>query len=851
MVSICGQDSNSVLNSDDLASSDVLVKLSQYTSVEMSNFTVFVIVFLSYYLHFQSLKSHVSEILGPTTVNNVISNIPDKKSHYRFALKLLVPITLAVVLGIGVIVPTWTLLQPQLGYEEMLALVCVIFVVSLFLSKLLMSVKTPGLKWIILVLMSLAISVYAVVKTSTCNPDRVCLYKPEGESDNFLDFDWIWIGIALSIFVVHKICMLVLSFKFEEYNTPLSRVFSLIMFSLFYAFMIFTTFLSSPETKHHQYTPCTSKGSFVGQLIYWPLFLIIVFYTERGAYDIGRSPLWKLLLLVFSTLLFVVPIATIYHFQRDPATAISRRTCTLQRPTITLDTPQSRCCTVQKLSQTPRIFDVHLDNLNLNVSDITFTLFEENDDRSLGSPIIIDDNPDIIELQKGPKPEKGLSDNQIEMKAGTGFIGDKANYVLQLTVNNSDSLQFYQNFTSTSFRQRFEFVKTNQNIEEDEKDDIDIVGCTGKNTPVNIKLNGRGGPSNPIVFKGKHENIGATRGALWGFTFSASFFSLILAFYNASRPRLAGRSKAMGAFIGIVYATIFYGGFGAAAGAAAGAINESRLKQKRLIDIDFKYIDQYGYPVARVQADDDDKDVGVPVGTPTFSNSALELDKLDIDYTPPSHCNYMANYKIDFSEYNNIGDKSYKLEIDYGQGSTINNKTIYFKQEQAADPIFGSDSGLYWGLYLVFLFTFNFLWLIIQYYFSDGDTTILKGVTEGITTKMTSQEAVREPSNPSEAVPATNIDKAEARLSRLASSATKALERFPDPAKIIAKQAKGKRNDLAGWAEDKRTDLAGWAERKRTDLAGWAEGKRTDLARGLPKLPKFKSKSLTSIVPTG
>ena len=197
MVSICGQEnSNSVLNSDDLASSDVFVKLSQYTSVEMSNFTVFVIVFLSYYLHFQSLKSHVSEILGSTTdisLNNVISSISDTKPKYRFALKLLVPITLAVVLGIGIIVPTWTLLQPQLGYEEMLALVCVIFVVSLFLSKLLMSVKTPSLKWIILVLMSLAISVYAVVKTSTCNPDRVCLYKPEGEGDNFLDFDWIWI----------------------------------------------------------------------------------------------------------------------------------------------------------------------------------------------------------------------------------------------------------------------------------------------------------------------------------------------------------------------------------------------------------------------------------------------------------------------------------------------------------------------------------------------------------------------------------------------------------------------------------------------------------------------------------
>ena len=64
MVSICGNtNSESTLSSDDLASSDVFVKLSQHTSIEISDFTVFVIVFLSYYLHFQSFKYHVSEMM--------------------------------------------------------------------------------------------------------------------------------------------------------------------------------------------------------------------------------------------------------------------------------------------------------------------------------------------------------------------------------------------------------------------------------------------------------------------------------------------------------------------------------------------------------------------------------------------------------------------------------------------------------------------------------------------------------------------------------------------------------------------------------------------------------------------
>lgn len=127
--------------------------------------------------------------------------------------------------------------------------------------------------------------------------------------------------------------------------------------------MIVTTLYSSPETKHSQNTPCTSKGSFVGQLIYWPLFLIVVFYIERGSYSKQNSNT-AIVTYLLSTLFFVVPISTIIGWERNRDTAISRMTCSLRQPTISLDRPDSRCCKTQKISSSSlRTFDVHFNDL--------------------------------------------------------------------------------------------------------------------------------------------------------------------------------------------------------------------------------------------------------------------------------------------------------------------------------------------------------------------------------------------------------------------------------------------------------------------------------------------------------
>ena len=286
MVSICGDNYASTLSSDDLASSDVFVKLSQYTSVEMSDFTVFVIVFLSYYLHLHSLKYHVSEmILGSQSY----ANIPMATHSQSNVVELL---------------------QQSKTFDVSL--------VKFFPS--LGNLYLPALLWI--VLLSLAFAVYAVVKTSKCQPDKVCL---EAAGD-LLDFDYTWVSFALGLFILHKFVFGFLLLKNSIFRTSKwdrkIRGISFILFIMFYIFMILTTFKSSPETKHHEDIPCTSKGSFVGQLIYWPLFLIIVFYIERGSYILGDGSTTLNLVVavstfILSTLLFMVPMITIGTWQSD------------------------------------------------------------------------------------------------------------------------------------------------------------------------------------------------------------------------------------------------------------------------------------------------------------------------------------------------------------------------------------------------------------------------------------------------------------------------------------------------------------------------------------------------------
>jgi hypothetical protein len=151
-----------------------------------------------------------------------------------------------------------------------------------------------------------------------------------GYGDNFLDFNPLWISLALVMFVIQKLVFIILLYRHGSFR--ILRGVSFMFFLLFYVLMIVTTFYSSPETKHHQLTPCTSKGTFVGQLIYWPLFLIIVFYIERGSYTfidkIGLKNFGAAILTyIISALFFLVPILTITGWEGDSDTAISRMTC--------------------------------------------------------------------------------------------------------------------------------------------------------------------------------------------------------------------------------------------------------------------------------------------------------------------------------------------------------------------------------------------------------------------------------------------------------------------------------------------------------------------------------------------
>ena len=346
MVSICAQE-NPNYDSYDLASSDVFVKLAQHTSVEMSNFTVFVLVFLSYYLHLQSLKYHVSEmILGSQSIvqdslaarstSNVATKLQQSETFdislakiYKTltneekllktklfgilkdpvpTFKIVIPLLIAAVIFIVFLSLTLPVWPYQLGYENLTMIGIITLVASFASSFFVLTVETPALLWIVLV--SLGFAVYAVVKTSNCYANEVCLYKPGGYGDNFLDFNPQWINFALVVFVIQKFVFCILLYRHVPFR--ILRGISFVLFLLFYVFMIVTTFQSSPETKHHQYTPCTSKGAFVGQLIYWPLFLIIVFYIERGSYTFrdeisGRAFLMAIFTYVLSALFFPSP----------------------------------------------------------------------------------------------------------------------------------------------------------------------------------------------------------------------------------------------------------------------------------------------------------------------------------------------------------------------------------------------------------------------------------------------------------------------------------------------------------------------------------------------------------------
>lgn len=530
MKSICAQKNSIKYDSNDLASSDVFVKLSQHTSVEMSDFTVFVLVFLSYFLHLQSLKYHVSEmILGSQSIiqdtvaaqsrsniatklqqpgtfdislAKIYTTLTNEEKLYKTKLfgildrpvplfKIAIPFLVGIVVFIVFLSLTAPVWPSQLGGDNLVIIGLLTMVASLALSYFVLTVETPAIVWIILV--SVAFATYAVVKTSNCDANKVCLYKPEGYGNNFLDFNYLWIGLAVGMFFIQKVMFSILLYRHGPFR--LLRGFSLMFFLLFYVFMIVTTFQSSPETKHHQHTPCTSKGTFVGQLIYWPLFLVIVFYIERGSYtfrDEINIPNFAMSILtyVLSTLFFLVPILTIRTWEGNRDTAISRMTCSLRQPTISLDTPSSRCCKTQKISSSSlRTFDVHFNNLlgkqdvvGENVS-MTFELVKivSGEEQSIPTDQITYENPPpptrpyVLQIVRGSTTGVSISNGellgqfQIAMKAGPNAFTQsdegRADYILKITFEDQSQLSFYQRFSSITHNQSLTFLQTSDRLD--------------------------------------------------------------------------------------------------------------------------------------------------------------------------------------------------------------------------------------------------------------------------------------------------------------------------------------------------------------------------------------------------
>jgi len=802
--SICAQN-NPSYDSNDLASSDVFVKLSQHTSVEMSDFTVFVLVFLSYYLHLQSLKYHVSEmILGSQSIvkdslaaqstSNVATKLQQSETFdislsklYKTLVsdensksglggttlfeniptfKLAIPFLIALMIFIVFLSLTAPVWPSQLGGENLVIIGIIAGLASLALSYFVLTVETPALLWIILV--STAFAMYAVVKTSTCDPNKVCLYKPEGYGDNFLDFNYLWISLAVATFAVQKFLFSILLFRLKPFK--ILRGVSFLFFLIFYVFMIVTTLQSSPETKHHQYTPCTSKGSFVGQLIYWPLFLIIVFYIERGSYTFVdkvdmRTFGAAILTYIISTLLFLVPILTIAGWEGNRDTAISRKTCSLRQPTISLDTPDSRCCKTQKISSSSlRTFDVHFNHQQdvegSNVS-MRFELVRlENDVEVESRRIVETDNPIgayALQIVRGPgKIPNGesLGASQIAMKAGTlAFDGQEteANYILRITFQDQSYLSFYQRFSSINHDQHFKFLRTDappttmpdgSAMPKEE----DAVGCTGRNAPEGINLRANleknqltpGSEINPIEFTGRHSNTGPGMGAWWGFVVGSSIAGAYLGLTNATKEN-PDKSKeyfgVAGLLTGLLSGAVYGGVVGAPSGAISGAIVEWRLQGMKAKTTRFEYLDANNRRVARVEADDaaveaDSTLEKVPLNdthtdaiwtqcrksnqgaTSSVANEyeCEESQTPPITYTPPGHCKYLADFNIDFSKYPDTTKKtSIAHRLKFNANTGLEKKVyIHFKQKTADDPIGGPEWYIYWFIFFIFLIVFTF-----------------------------------------------------------------------------------------------------------------------------------------------
>ena len=797
MRSICGNQSIAH-HSDALVSSDVFVKLSQHTSTEISDFTVFTIVFMTFYFHFQSLKHHFSHIVLNTQAyasiplakysQNTISqktmeaktfnisllklfetlfNDQPLQPQVNFIFSFLIAITITTFF-LFVTAPIW---PKEAGPENIFFLSFILFLSSFGLFKFIINIETPSLIWIIL--LSLASSIYAVVRTSKCDENRVCLYHPNGSPDNFSEFDYTWILIALAIFFVHKSIFIFYIFKNgTEFLLPL-RSFGILSFILFYFSMILTTFLSSPEIRNNQLIPCTSKGAFVGQFIYWPFFLMFIFYIDRGTYVFQNETnntfiSIEVFTFVASLLFFFVPIYTIYNWQNNPDTSITRRTCTLKQPTITIDTESSRCCDKQHITTHSRIFDVHLhtlgeNNHELDPTELVFKLKDESGTvvatQENGKIKIVTQNPDLsTDTSVYLFINNTVGNNQIEMSAGLAAFPSGSTtqrYTLEVQYMSASFFSMFSRFTqSQKLSQVFEFVNTNAPNEDNSIHTTfieSLVQCTGNETATNIILYNRSGESddtqgtlsNPLVIYGTHNMTGVLWGGLWGAVFGGAITFLVIGFLKRKIPPPTGEkpkeaSRTLGFIIGGPIEKLMGFIFGFLSGSIAGYINEQILSEKKKKKVFFEYIDQNNYPVARVDGNENNIQIDksnfewlkctesqITDGNECTQDSTEETP--DITYNPPKHCNTLAQCEIDFTQKNNKNEKGiYQLAIQFN----THTKEIYFKREKSPNPIFFTQDSIYfWILFMIF---FILLFLIILYisYFTKTSENFTKRTSE-------------------------------------------------------------------------------------------------------------------------
>lgn len=168
----------------------------------------------------------------------------------------------------------------------------------------------------------LAISTLILFKVSDCTRKRDCLYLPEGKPDNFFDFNslnYVFLAITVFLYALH---VYLSSFQTPVLNIirriPLKKT-RLALFVVFYVlFMFITPILVNQEIWSGQLLPCTSKGTFVAKIIYWPILLTFAFYFANST-----SILSKFL----SVLFMIVPYVLITMFHRENNTVTLHKTC--------------------------------------------------------------------------------------------------------------------------------------------------------------------------------------------------------------------------------------------------------------------------------------------------------------------------------------------------------------------------------------------------------------------------------------------------------------------------------------------------------------------------------------------